>query len=322
MADERVFLSVVVPCYNVERTLSRLLNSINEMDNLENNDLEVILVDDGSTGPFPAVDASSYSFRIQYFRIQNSGPLKARMYGIEQARGQYVYFADADDVLLPGFISDLKMRASESEFDICLVNYAVEKKRGSDYVKRFVSQPDDKYYIRELIGTGGLGFSCSQVFRKSFFNQFDFSFFDNNMRLGEDSAFWMALFQPNRIYVSLKKEGYRYLLNEGSASNSINFEKFKDIVSVLTKRVVFFEKYGRLAGYTIDEFLPDFACQILYLRHVILSKMEWGKRKECRKMLCKIPYSEKVCSSHLSQAGFRQRILYLIFSLDRFFLVK
>lgn len=98
---ETVSISIIVPIYNGERYLNRLVGSI--LPQLS-ADVELILVDDGST------DKSSLmcdEFSIEHAQIRtihkrNGGICSARNAGIEQARGKYLSFVDVDDYISIG----------------------------------------------------------------------------------------------------------------------------------------------------------------------------------------------------------------------------
>jgi glycosyltransferase involved in cell wall biosynthesis len=92
-------VSVVVPTFNYGHFLAGALQSALDQTFL---DLEVLVVDDGSTDDTPAVITPFLAdVRIRYFRQANQGPAAARNFGIEQARGSLVAFLDADDRWLP-----------------------------------------------------------------------------------------------------------------------------------------------------------------------------------------------------------------------------
>ncbi|RRJ84577.1 glycosyltransferase [Aestuariirhabdus litorea] len=90
-------ISVIVPVYNGARTLARALESIFEQSFPA---CEVIVVDDGSTDDSVAV-ARSCSGNIQLIQQENQGVSAARNRGVEQARGEWVAFLDADDWFYP-----------------------------------------------------------------------------------------------------------------------------------------------------------------------------------------------------------------------------
>ncbi|WP_245974456.1 bifunctional glycosyltransferase/CDP-glycerol:glycerophosphate glycerophosphotransferase [Thermomonospora umbrina] len=94
-------LSVVVPFYNVEPYLAACLESLERQTH---RDLEVIMVDDGSTdgGAAIAKDFAGRDARFRLIQQENRGPGPARNLGVEHATGAYLAFADGDDVVPPG----------------------------------------------------------------------------------------------------------------------------------------------------------------------------------------------------------------------------
>ena len=93
-------LSVILPCYNGEPFVARALDSALGQSF---RDLEVILVDDGSTDGSPAIcDAyAARDSRVRVIHQPNAGLSAARNAGMELAAGQYIAFLDADDWLVP-----------------------------------------------------------------------------------------------------------------------------------------------------------------------------------------------------------------------------
>lgn len=94
-------VSVVVPLYNKARTVGRALESILAQSY---GDLEVLVVDDGSTDGSGDVVAACRDLRVRVIRQVNAGPGAARNRGLAGARYPYVAFLDADDEWLPDFV--------------------------------------------------------------------------------------------------------------------------------------------------------------------------------------------------------------------------
>ena len=94
-------VSVIVPCYNAADTLRRAVEGI--LDGAPSN-LELLLVDDGSTDATPALcdELAAGDSRIQVLHKQNGGVSSARNAGLDRARGDWVLFVDSDDTLTPG----------------------------------------------------------------------------------------------------------------------------------------------------------------------------------------------------------------------------
>ncbi|AGA26783.1 glycosyltransferase family 2 protein [Singulisphaera acidiphila] len=95
-------VSVVIPLYNKASYIRRALDSIRAQTFGE---YEVIVVDDGSTDEGPVIVESVNDPRIRLISQANSGPGSARNRGIQQAKGEYVAFLDADDEWLPEFLA-------------------------------------------------------------------------------------------------------------------------------------------------------------------------------------------------------------------------
>ena len=99
------FFSIIIPVYNVEKYLLECLNSI-KCQNFTN--YEVICINDSSTDNSLEI-LKSYSLddcRFMFFSQNNSGPGVARNLGIEKAKGDYITFLDADDLLTPNILEN------------------------------------------------------------------------------------------------------------------------------------------------------------------------------------------------------------------------
>ena len=104
-----MFLSIVVPVYNAELYLEECLHSLFTQD-LPQTDYEVICVDDGSTDKSGFI-LRSFSEKHQNLTIitqENSGVATARNTGLSAARGDYIWFVDADDVIQTNILRKLR----------------------------------------------------------------------------------------------------------------------------------------------------------------------------------------------------------------------
>ena len=91
-----IFFSIIIPVYNSEKTIKRLLESILKQNF---NDYEVIVINDGSTDKSEEVilNYKNKFNNYQYIFKENSGVSSTRNIGIKKALGKYILFADADD---------------------------------------------------------------------------------------------------------------------------------------------------------------------------------------------------------------------------------
>ena len=104
MQDKSV--SIIIPVYNAEKFLSVTLDSV--MHQTHQN-WECIVVDDGSTDTSGKIllEYCKKDKRFKYYRQLNSGPSIARNYGTRLARGEYIQYLDADDVIMPERIKQM-----------------------------------------------------------------------------------------------------------------------------------------------------------------------------------------------------------------------
>lgn len=106
-------VSIIIPIYKVEPYLRRCLDSI---VNQTYTNLEIILVDDGSPDNCPQIsdDYAAKDKRIVVIHKENGGLSDARNVGIEQSKGQYIYFCDSDDEISLNCIEKMAQKAIEN----------------------------------------------------------------------------------------------------------------------------------------------------------------------------------------------------------------
>lgn len=107
--------SVVVPTHNRPGLLRECLEALANQD-LAADRFEVVVVDDGSTGPpvSKIVDEFQSRCRIRLFGQRRGGPSQARNFGAEQARGDYLAFTDDDCAPAPNWLSALSLRLAQN----------------------------------------------------------------------------------------------------------------------------------------------------------------------------------------------------------------
>lgn len=215
-----MLLSIIIPVYNAEKYLYKCIESI---INQTINDIEVILVDDGSTDESGAIceEFSQKYNNIRTFHIKNGGPSNARNYGIKKANGKYIEFIDSDDELekdsLTFVFNDTNMFSDLFILNAISINGKDENLiRGfneGDYPIEFLLENVDitnkpwlfdyiwnKIYKRDVIINNGLEF-------------------DNNIRLGEDFLFNVEYMKKiNRVSVN-EKILYRYFIRNNTLSH-------------------------------------------------------------------------------------------------------
>lgn len=201
-------LSIIVPVYKVEHYLKECIDSIL---NQSFKDFELILVDDGSPDKSGEI-CDSYiakDYRIKVIHKSNGGVSSARNSGISQAKGVWITFIDADDLILPTFIAALYSPIAEGH-DIELVqggcqNYEAGKITG-------IEQQYDSLISNEpgLLFTKFRGLTISKLFKNSILNDTPALRFDEKMSIAEDMAFTLDYILRIKKFAFVDETGYLY----------------------------------------------------------------------------------------------------------------
>ena len=144
-------LSIVIPIYNKEAYIAHCMESLLQQDF---NDFEVIAVDDGSTDKSGELcdQYARQDRRIHVFHQPNGGVTAARRFGVEQAQGRYIMFADSDDELLPHALQTMYQTIEETQADEVIGVYRTQHGRIGDSGRRGWQDPftmvDDLLAVR------------------------------------------------------------------------------------------------------------------------------------------------------------------------------
>lgn len=118
-------ISIIVPIYNAEKYLNKCIKSL---INQTKENLEFILVNDGSTDSSEEIIKSYKDKRIKYFKNKNQGIGKTRNFGMQKATGKYIMFLDSDDYLATNACEELFSKAEKDNLDLVINNfYRVEE---------------------------------------------------------------------------------------------------------------------------------------------------------------------------------------------------
>ena len=118
-------ISIIVPIFNAEMFLVRCISSI---QNQTHENLQIILIDDGSTDSSLNIckQIAQSDSRIEFYHIENQGSVVARKIGLEVANGEYVGFVDADDYIEAEMFSELLYKINQYDADFVHSGYVEE----------------------------------------------------------------------------------------------------------------------------------------------------------------------------------------------------
>lgn len=243
-----MYLSVIIPIYNAENFLRRCLDSI-LAQGMEEYGYEVIMVNDGSTDNSVQI-CEEYCERYSHFRLlnqQNSGVSAARNYGIEEAKGIYIVFVDADDYLLDegyGIIFGKLIHRDDIDVVSFKSSYDFWEKKPIDDTIVLDGNGHDLIQMRGIVS-----FCWLFAYKKDFLDKNRIRF--SNYIVGEDQLFTATVLLANPRVVATKADIYRYVVHDSSATT-------KRSVSHTRKCVVdYLDSYADIMGllnrYGIDD---------------------------------------------------------------------
>ena len=115
-----VDISIIVPIYNASKYLKKCLDSL---VNQTKDELEFILINDGSTDDSESIIKSYSDTRIKYFKRSNHGIGKTRNFGINKSTGKYIMFLDSDDYLEENACEVLYKKIDKERLDLVVCDF-------------------------------------------------------------------------------------------------------------------------------------------------------------------------------------------------------
>jgi len=116
-------VSIILPVYNVEKYIAK---SIQSVLNQTYQDFELLVIIDGSPDNSKQIAESFKDDRITIYEKPNGGLSDARNYGLERAKGEFVYFMDSDDWIEPNLLKDTVCVFEKNEIDFVVFGYFLD----------------------------------------------------------------------------------------------------------------------------------------------------------------------------------------------------
>ncbi len=224
-------VSIVVPVYKVEKYLERCVDSLR---NQTLQDVEIILVDDGSPDRCPVMcdKLAETDSRIRVVHKKNGGLSSARNAGLDVATGMYVTFVDSDDDCELNMYEKMLTAIQHEQVDFVMSDYLRYPAEGDPYLKT-LEIPAGRYdktairkeifpnlIMRECIDYGPLLSVWHCLYRRKFLTVNNLRF-DEQVRWSEDNIFSAQVGYLAESFFYLKGEGlYHYYQNPGTITTA------------------------------------------------------------------------------------------------------
>lgn len=178
-------ISVVIPVYNCAPFVATAIASVRAQGR---NDVEMVVVDDGSTDGTLGVLQTLAGDDLRIFQQANAGPAAARNHALRESRGEWVAFLDADCYWLPGKLTAQLAVADAAQADFVYSGSVLIDEAGQLLRERPVAVRPR--LVEDLIW-GNLFSTSSVMVRRSAL--FSVGLFDETLRIGEDWDLWLRL---------------------------------------------------------------------------------------------------------------------------------
>lgn len=249
-------ISVIVPVYNVARTLEKCVRSIL---NQTCQEFELILIDDGSTDASGEMcdQFATEDDRVRVMHIANGGSVEARMAGLRVAVGEYVGFADADDYMEERMLEVLLQHIRQYQADFVHMGFVEERTSGSTVVKKFQTGNYENQELRartlflchNVLSTGKSHSITPSLWSKLFKRELIvrcFSKLPKEQQYGEDFlCLCRCILESSRI-VLCDEALYHYVIQESSLSHVQGNARMQKEIGLYYHLMELLREYGCL----------------------------------------------------------------------------
>ena len=283
-------VSIIVPVYNVEKYLRQCIESL---INQTYKNIEIILVDDGSTDNSGKIcdEYAKNDIRIKAIHQPNKGVSAARNNGLEHATGKYITFVDSDDYIDEKYIEKLYYAITENEADISICNFKLIfdniKEKDSDIVQPTLNKEkiSNKEAVKFLFNPKSFGnYPWNKMYKADLFKDIRYP----QGAVMEDLGTTYKLFFKSKNVAIINEKLYYYVQRKGSILHNPT-KKFELDKYELSKK-----RY-----YDLKENYGDFEENIIFYLNVLLetypSLSDTDKEKEeIEKEIKKINQEDKI----------------------------
>lgn len=286
-------LSVVVPMYNSEKYIERCINSIIGQDM---KDMEVILINDGSTDKTKYI-AKQYVAKYKNIKLidkeNNEGISAARNTGIKNATGEYIVFIDSDDEINNGMFKNMHELGKKSNSDVVMCSYLRKYKDFDVEIKANIKEDYiiynrsdiEKNIIHTFVENTEYGYYYvwNKLYKKEFLEKNNI-FFRKKIKFGEDWFFNLEVFDNINTFSYINKPYYNYFDNMGSQSKNIDRDRIKLYLEGHKKNHYFINKYNLESKYVDTRLLEEI---YVYIYSLLISNDTYKTKKNIIKSLSK-----------------------------------
>ncbi len=241
-------VSLIIPVYNAEKYLKECLDSVLEQSY---KPIEIILVNDGSTDRSAEIiaDYEKKEKKIKVIHQSNQGVCSARNLGMAAATGEYIVFADSDDILPYDSIEKRKENIREADLVICRYECFDENGLKDSIQESSCTCWDQNTAIKSVLlddGFGYQGYLWNKLYRRDIIADNHIEF-EEGISYNEDKLFNLVyILASKKIRVS-NEVVYQYRKDSGGAMNRLKNATDKDYAHIVSEFKAFDIMLDRIA---------------------------------------------------------------------------
>lgn len=271
-------ISIIVPVYNVEKYLSRCIESL--INQIYQN-IEIICINDGSTDNSLQIleNYTNKDNRIKVINQQNQGVSVARNIGLDNATGDYILFVDADDWLE---ISACETLTKQIEADLDIIFFAY-KRNEKTIVKNYNFQGLNldyakKYYWSEIYNKTSITNAPKGIWNKLYRIQYIKKYnlrFPSRVSHCEDAIFLMEVLMFNPLVKILNETLYNYDCTRENSATKISRLAYLHKNIIYRDAILAFDINNDFQKYIKSCFLDDYFNNLVLLAHNLYYNKEY-----------------------------------------------
>ncbi len=236
-------ISIIVAVFNAEKTLHRCVDSLIGQTL---QDLEILLVDDGSTDQSASIcdRYTQVDSRIRVWHKPNEGVSKTKQFGLDNAWGEYIIYLDSDDYVAPTIYEKLYEKAVEDNADIVSCDILRLEQNRTRIEGHRIPSFEHEVFLDGMIDVL-FGSICNRIVKRSLFEEFQVRF-NAEVSFGEDKLVLVellskALSSGRRLKISYVPESLLYYDTTANPSSLMKL----DVKKKLDARLRLWEAMGR-----------------------------------------------------------------------------